>query len=291
MESGGSTPVYRIVVGEDIFYLRLAEQPGEDRVAEACVHQLLLEAGVSVPAIVRYESQPSELDRSATLTTRMPGVPLLESPGLDSDDVRGIARAAGRDLARINQVPVEGFGWVESVAADGSSLVAEHTARSAWTKEYARAAQDVMGSGLFTDYSLDLLQSEIARWRAHPDRTQSFLAHGDFDVTHIFMAPSTYTYTGIIDFGEIRGADRLYDLGHALLQDAQPGRPPVFPDLLAGYREIVLLPDTVLAEIYDQAIAIGTRQLAIFRRRSSPYTCGLAAQIETLLGVNREWRE
>jgi len=288
-ESGGSTPVYRIVAGGEIFFLRLAEQPGERRDAEARVHQLLMDAGVPVPAVIRYESAPPELDRSAMLTTQIPGISLLESPGLDAEAVRRFARAAGRDMARINQIPVAGYGWVETVTTPDRSLMAEHPARSAWTEEYAIAAREVTValSDLFTDRSLDLLQSAIARWLARPDRTQSFLAHGDFDATHIFMSASTYTYTGIIDFGEIRGADRLYDLGHALLQDAQPGRIPIFPDLLAGYREIVPLSDAVMPEIYDLAITIGARQLAIFRRRSSPHTEALASQIETLLGKMR----
>ena len=271
------------MAGEETFFLRLAEQPGERRDAEVRAHQLLAEMGVPVPAIVMYEPAPPELDRSATLTARMRGAPLLESSGLEADDVRRIARAAGRDLARINQLPVQGFGWVESAAVPDRSLIAEHSTRSAWTEEYKVAVQEIATSDLFSSGSLDLLKSAIARWRARPGRAQSFLAHGDFDATHIFMSASTYTYTGIIDFGEIRGADWLYDLGHALLQDAQPGRAPIFPDLLAGYREIMPLPDTITLEICDQAIAIGTRQLAIFQRRSSPYTRALAAQIETLL--------
>ncbi len=282
-ESGGSTPVYRIVAGEEIFFLRLAEQPGERRDAEARVHQLLMDAGVPVPAMIRYEPAPPQLDRSAMLTTNMPGISLLESPGLDAEAVRRIARAAGRDMARINQIPVKGFGWVETVTTPDRLLVADYPARSAWTEEYAVAVREIAVSDLFTDRSLALLQSAIARWLARPDRTESFLAHGDFDATHIFMSASTYTYTGIIDFGEIRGADRLYDLGHALLQDAQSGRTPIFRDLLAGYREVAPLSDAIMPEIYDQAIAIGTRQLAIFRRRSSPHTEALASQIEIVL--------
>lgn len=41
---------------------------------------------------------------------------------------------------------------------------------------------------------------------------QGYLAHGDFDTTHIYQ--DNGRYTGIIDFGEIRGADRWYDLGY-----------------------------------------------------------------------------
>ncbi|MGN6483232.1 MAG: hypothetical protein ACTHMX_02420 [Thermomicrobiales bacterium] len=59
--SGGSTPVWRVVVdtgsSEDdgcgeTYYLRLAEEPGERRDDEVRVHQLLHAAGVRVPEVV-----------------------------------------------------------------------------------------------------------------------------------------------------------------------------------------------------------------------------------------------
>ena len=59
------------------------------------------------------------------------------------------------------------------------------------------------------------------------------LAHGDFDPTHVFAARGRYT--GIIDFGEIRGAPALYDVAHWALQA------PV-DRLLAGYAEVTPLP-------------------------------------------------
>src|SRR5207248_10181336 len=69
---------------------------------------------------------------------------------------------------------------------------------------------------------------------------QARLAHGDFDVTHIYQKGGHYT--GIIDFGEIRGTDALYDLGHFNLHDGETLPQLVLPYLLAGYSEVMPLP-------------------------------------------------
>ena len=284
--SGGSTPVYRIIAGTEIFFLRLGEEAGERRDAEVRVHQLLRAAGLPVPAVVAWEASPPELDRSAALTTRVPGVALLDLPSLSRDQRALATRAAGRDLARIHRVAVRGYGWVDAVDPVDGSLIAEHSTRSAWASEYEDAGREIVGSHIFSPADCSRLRDGLDRWLAQPGREMSVLAHGDFDATHIFVDPETGAYMGIIDFGEIRGADPLYDLGHALLQDTQPGRSPIFPDLLAGYREIAPILDDVHSAIRDQAIAIGMRQLAIFLRRSSPYAPVLASQLATVLASN-----
>jgi hypothetical protein len=52
-------------------------------------------------------------------------------------------------------------------------------------------------------------------------RKYAYLAHGDFDLTHIFQRNGHYT--GIIDFGEIMGSSPFYDLGHFKLHDGSQG--------------------------------------------------------------------
>ncbi len=41
---------------------------------------------------------------------------------------------------------------------------------------------------------------------------ESFLAHGDFDLTHIYSDGEKFT--GIIDFGDIRGGSIYHDIAH-----------------------------------------------------------------------------
>jgi aminoglycoside phosphotransferase (APT) family kinase protein len=284
-ETGGSTPVYRVDVmtDGDLFFLRLAEEPGERNDAEVQVHEILRANGIPVPEIVMWERDPPELDRSAALTTAMPGLPLEEATHLPAETVRRALRAAGRDLARINKVPVRGFGWTDPIDPAHGALTAEHHSRAMWTAEYAGATEEVLAAGLLASGITSELERTIDRWLAMPDTGSSSLAHGDFDPTHIFVTRSG-DYTGIIDFGEIRGADPLYDLGYSLLQDQQPDRAPVFPAVLDGYREVTPFPEDVMPLIHDQAVAIGVRMLAIsHRRRDSRGVSALVSRLTRLL--------
>jgi len=99
------------------------------------------------------------------------------------------------------------------------------------------------------------------------------------------IAGSPYTYTGIIDFGEVHGADPFYDLGHALLHDGENGIPPLVGHLLDGAcdRTGTLRSPTDHAAIQAQAIAIGVRHLAIASRRGSPYAATLVTRLGHLL--------
>jgi aminoglycoside phosphotransferase (APT) family kinase protein len=283
-ETGSSTPVYRVVEAATghVWYLRLAEAAGESRAAESRVHQLLRDARLPVPEVLAWEPRPPELDRSAMLTSRVPGRPLRVLPRLAPATIAAAVHAAGRDLARINQVPVRGFGWVQGVLTPDDALVAEHRTRAAWTAEYARAMADVAASGMIGHAVSDRVQQSVDRWLRRPDGATSGLAHGDFDATHIYLSEPAMRYSGIIDFGEIRGADPWYDLGHALFHDTEPDRRPIFAALLTGYHAVTPLAAGALADIQQQAIAIGVRRLAIAQRRESPTTAWLANRLATL---------
>lgn len=297
--SGASTPVWRVEATwpdhlRETFYLRLGEEPGERRDGEVRVHQLLTMQGVPVPEVFAWQGLPPELDRAATLTRAIPGVPLAEVASFRhlSPPVEVIA-AAGRDLARINALPVVGYGWIDLPDATTGGLRAECSIRGTWLAEYDRELTYVLARGLVPHDSIPALHRTFAAWRdlVPEASTSAFLAHGDFDASHIFCASldtgvisgSPDAYTGIIDFGEARGADPFYDLGHALLHDGEVPIRPIFPHLLAGYRTIRPLPDDAEDAILAQAVAIGVRHLAIAHRRDSPYADVLAARIVQLL--------
>lgn len=283
MGSGGSTLVYRVAAGGTVTYLRLAEEPGERRDAEVRVHELLLTRELPVPEVLRFEPAPPELDRSATLTSAIAGRPIDGQMPIAA--VHRIARQAGRDLAVINSLPVKGYGWVDEVRGEDRHLVAEHRTRAAWASEYLAAMDTVIASRVL-DPGLDgTLHEAMRAWSDLPDRGWSSLAHGDFDTTHMYADPETHTYTGIIDFGEIRGADPLYDLGHLWIHAADAFETEIFDHVLAGYRERGGLPDNWRNGIRLQAIAIATRALAIqLGRPERAYRGALIDRLHMLLG-------
>lgn len=280
-ESGVSTPVFRVLVSDKPFWVRLGEEPGERRNGEVAAHRLLYAGGIPVPEVIRYEPCPPELDRSITLTSHVPGMPLADVQA--GSWLPTLAADVGRLLAHINRIPVHGFGW--AYASDEHGVPAgEHPSRSGWAREYVSAVRVVRESDVLDGAAVDWLEAAVGQWTQVPDRATASLAHGDFDTTHIHVDPDDGTLVGVIDLGELRGADPLYDLGHLLLHDGEAGRPRMFPHILSGYAEVSPLPDRVMDQIRLQALVIGTRALAIqLGRPPTPYRNWLLDRLRTLI--------
>ena len=114
----------------------------------------------------------------------------------------------------------------------------------------------------------DLFTREAAR-----DPGPARLAHGDFDCTPIFHVGETMT--GFIDFGEIRGAEPTFDLGHFLLHDGETSPFLLFDHVAAGYCEVA--GDNLdLEAVRTSGLLLGARQLARWYRRGLPVDASLA---------------
>ncbi len=68
-------------------------------------------------------------------------------------------------------------------------------------------------------------------------------------------------YSGIIDFGEIRGANPWYDLAQFHLHDGEQ-MPPVFPWLRRGYASVTPLSDDLDERLRTWSVLIGLRSIA-----------------------------
>lgn len=91
------------------------------------------------------------------------------------------------------------------------------------------------------------------------DSPHAYLAHGDFDATHIYCQDGRYT--GIIDLGEIRGTGPFYDLGHFRFHDGETVQRQLLPYLLDGYREVTPLPSDIDRRIAFNSLLIGVHFL------------------------------
>jgi len=277
--SGGSTPVFRLRRGDLTRYLRLAERPEASLEPEALVHDRLRALGASVPEVIRFEPFAPELGRSLMLTAEIAGEPLWASPW--DVDVAAILAAAGRDLAIVNQVAVAGFGWVRRDRPGAIDIAAEFPTLRA----FALADLDAQLAALSPP--LDpareaALRRAVTRDDAWSDADGAVLVHGDLDPGHIYHHHGRYT--GIIDFGEIRGADGLYDLGHVALHDGERIPVPMLPHLLAGYGEVVPLPPDHVDRISRWGILIALGRLArMAGRPRSSYHDFLAGALRRLL--------
>ncbi len=253
----------------EVFYLRVAEEREASLAHEALAHEMLHAHGVCVPAVVHFEPFDERMERSLLVTTELRGESMLGRP-LD-DVTSAILRAAGRDLAKINSVPVEGFGWIRRDDDAATTLRAEHPTNRAFVLEHLDRDLDRLREHGFSPTEVGAIRAIIAECDAWLDAEQAYLAHGDFDLTHIYQ--DNRRYTGIIDFGEIRGAVPLYDLGHFSLHDGEHAAPLLRSHLLEGYREVTPLPPDYGWKIAFISMLIGIRALArSLRRGPSDYS-------------------
>jgi Ser/Thr protein kinase RdoA (MazF antagonist) len=263
---GGTTQVYRIRRGAETFYLRVAETAEVgDLGQEALVHHLLRERGVRVPEVIHYEPFDEDLGRSFMVTTEIAGTSLADNHV--TTDLPAVLAEAGRDLAVINSLHVEGFGWITSDPAP-SRLTAELSTHRAFVFETFDADLSRLQDDFLTSNEIATIRCIVARHDSWLDVEQAHLAHGDFDATHIYHQHGRYA--GIIDFGEIRGADRLYDLGHYALHDGETLHDLSLPHLIAGYRDVAPLSDEDLAHIQLWCLLIGVRAFTRVADRLTP---------------------
>jgi aminoglycoside phosphotransferase (APT) family kinase protein len=254
---GVSTQVYRIWRGPEVFYLRIAEEADENLETEAELHRRLLALGVKVADVVHVEPFNADIGRSTMITTEVPGVPVADvsDPALAAS----IVEQAGADLAVINQIPVDGFGFVRR---DGATwpLRAEYPDHETFLVSFLPRPWPGPLTSLFDRAGLTVLEDLVEHQRTGLRDSAGMLSHGDFDLTPIFRAGDSYT--GLIDFGEIRGTEPMFDLGHFHLHDHESGRAGILlPALLRGYQRVRALPADHLAAIRRSAILLGLRQL------------------------------
>jgi aminoglycoside phosphotransferase (APT) family kinase protein len=269
---GVSTYVYQIVTEHGAFFLRVLPEADASFAPEVAVHNQLRHLGVKVPAVVYFDPYHELLQRSIMVTTEIKGISVSQSNHLSPEARERVVIAAGRDLALINSLPVAGFGWVERKRTDAEHLRAEYAifrafVLSHWTEDLAYLSRH----GL-TGAELEELEQVVGRYAAWLDVAEASLAHGDFDTTAIYQENGKYT--GIIDFGEIRGTSRWYDLGHFHLRDSEQLPHRLLPALVRGYGEVSALPADHLERIQFTSLLINIRLLArsLRKRSGNPYT-------------------
>jgi fructosamine-3-kinase len=257
VEDGVSTHVYRVAGGNDVLYLRILPEENASFAPEVRVHEVLRERGVKVPEVSYFEHLNEDLQRSVMVTTEIAG----EYVGRCStaQGIRQILIDAGRDLAIINSIHVSGFGWITRGQVEGTDLEAEHPSFRAFALEDLDSRLTTIEHFL-RGREIATICGTIECCDSWINVDRAWLAHGDFDVTHIFQQDGRYT--GIIDFGEIRGGDPFYDPGHFRLHDGETLPDRMLSSLLEGYRQVTPLPSDYEQRIAFSSLLIGVRWLA-----------------------------
>lgn len=265
---GVSTWVYRITRGGETFYLRILPEADATFAPEVIAHQRMRALGVSVPEVVYYEPISQPLQRSVMLVREIAGAPLSQSPRLDSAALEAIAEAAGSDLARINSLRVEGFGWVARTADSDELRAPLLTNRALLLESWDADLAFLADSATLLRQDIERLERTLARHDAWLDDTESGLAHGDFDATAVYHLDGVYT--GVIDFGEMRGASHWYDLAHCHMRDGEYLAAALLPPLLRGYARVSPLTYDAVRRIRFTSLFINVRTLSRSLQKRPP---------------------
>jgi len=281
VEEGASTAVYKVRRAGEVYYVRVLPEQGASFAPEARAHRLLRERGVKVPEVIYVDACDIMLGRSVMVTTEIAGQRVGHCR--DGRGVRRVLMEAGRDLAAINSVPVDGFGWIRRHNGEDDHLAGEHRGYREFARDHLEDDLALLGAHTLDPHEVAAIHEVIERYDSLLDVEDARLAHGDFDATHIFQRAGRYT--GIIDFGEIRGVDPFYDLRHFKLHDGETISAPVLPYLLEGYTSVAPLPPDYEQRIAVAALLIGVKALAHQLAKppgagSQPYIAWLLASIQ-----------
>lgn len=249
---GVSTDVFRIKKGRESFYFRITPQ-GENFSPEAIAHELLLKKGVIVPKVLYFEDFNEELGRSFMIVSEIKGAPLKADR--DSKQSQGVAQKAGEQLALINSIPIAGFGWVDRSKKNVRKIEATGDDYHDFVLNRldgmltSLVDQTIITGSLSKNISL-----VVSRNEHYFDYDQAYLAHGDFDASHIYQHEGKYT--GIIDFGDIRATSPYHDLAHFETYSGE-----LFRHLLEGYKSVRRLPEDYVHRISLEGLVFAVGKL------------------------------
>ncbi|WP_325166664.1 phosphotransferase [Viridibacillus soli] len=274
---------YRILVESDTFYLRILPEQDYSFATEVKVHDTLINKGVKVPKVIHFEHKNHLTGLSLMIMDEMAGQGLSDcSNYMDIKNFENVIYDAGTQLALINQIPVDGFGWIDK--NNPITLAGEHDSFKAYYHEHYENDLSLLSNYPFNIDEIKNIRDILETGFKLFDRKESYLVHGDFDPTHIFQENGYFT--GIIDFGEIMGSSPLYDLGHFKLHDGESGNKKGFEALLRGYSEVKHLTFHEILEIDIWALFIGLRRLGmIYGRRWNFYHDHLIQTVKSQLTV------
>lgn len=194
--------------------------------------------------------------------------PISQSITLSPRMLHAILLEAGRDVALINSIPVDGFGWIQRDQPDSTHLRAELPTFRAFALEYWDADIAYLAQHILSSSEIHAIEQMCSHYSSWLDETQAYLAHGDFDTTHIFQHNGHYT--GIIDFGEIRGATRWYDVAQFHMRDGEYLPCTLLSSLLDSYKEVAPLTHGYMNIIRFTALLISVRTLVRTLQKRPP---------------------
>jgi len=254
VEEGVSTDVFRLTK-DRVIYLRIL--PKEETAETQCLaHELMLKKNLHIPQVLFSINKVKEFNnRSLMIVEEIPGTSLKKTKKeLTKNQIHEIMVSAGRELAKINTIHVKGVGWMEGV---------EKGMLKAMGKSYedfiidrnTTYLQDLYKIKVITQLQSEKIQNYVNMNKYLLDiKESSYLCHGDFGIDHIYQNEGKYS--GIIDFGDIRGTSIFHDLSHVYIFDRS-----YFDSLVDGYVTVTELPSDFIEKVKIESVILGVSKL------------------------------
>jgi aminoglycoside phosphotransferase (APT) family kinase protein len=235
--NGGSTEVYRIDLasGHEPLVLKIyADEPAWAPAKEALVAGWLTDWGeLPTPRWLTVDETRQLLPLRYALTTWLPGETVRSLKG--APGILGAYRQMGEWLRRLHGLPMNGYGYVRGEGViDPRSTNANYMATA-----FEGAFRCFVEQGGDTTLAHQLERAAHARLPLASHSAGPVFAHDDFQPGNLLAVQDTGApvLSGLIDFGNARAADPLFDLAKALFccahEDPRSSKP-----LLEGYGPI-----------------------------------------------------
>lgn len=200
--------VYRVTLGDTTVYLKTHDR---HRIAtESVAHARAASAGVPVPELLH-----TDLDGDETigpfLVTRAAEGARLDTSGCDATlRARAFAQIA-EALHRLHDVPVRGFGSFEPAALERGELRGTVDDPTARLQHDPWGLEELLREGVVDPGTVELIRRKqregVPLFR---DATPSLL-HADLGTDHVYVDPASGHVTAIIDFGDARTGDVVWE--------------------------------------------------------------------------------
>ena len=235
---GGTSEVYRIDLArsENKLVLKIYDdEPAWIVAKEALVAGWIGErAGVPIPRWLRVDERRTCVPFRFALTTWLPGVTvrsLIGAPGIEA-----AYRQMGELLRRLHAIPMTAYGYIVADGIRRPYPTNDEYMRSAFNQAF-RQFREQAGEGTLARRLEEKAQSRfgLLQYSAGP-----VFCHDDLQQGNVLAADGrngNLRLTGLIDFGNARAGDALFDLAKTLFccthEDPRSREP-----LLDGYGDI-----------------------------------------------------
>lgn len=254
IEEGVSADVFKLSRQNEVYFLRVLPED-ESIEFQLLAHELILKKGVKIPKIVFFQEQTPTLDKkSFMIVTEIHEKSISNSKNLTNNQLSDVLYETGKELALINSIEINGIGWIEEIKANKLVAYSKNYQEFIINENMGRLAElekeKIISFSIFTK-TKNYIETNSNLFDLNEN---SYLAHGDFGNSHIFQKNGKYS--GIIDFGDIRGTTKFHDLAHYSVYHGNE-----LPFLIKGYGSVYKLPIDYVERIKAEALIIAIGKL------------------------------